>query len=104
MPLELIAASVVFAALAIEAAISARHERALRARGGIEPAGDIYRVMRVVYPASLAAMAAEGLLTGPPSVHILAAGAVLFGAAKVLKFWVVWTLGERWSFRVIVLP
>jgi methyltransferase len=35
---------------------------------------------------------------------LLVAGLVVFGLAKALKLWAVRSLGERWSFRVLVLP
>ena len=33
-----------------------------------------------------------------------ASGALLFVAAKALKYWAIWSLGERWSFKVYVQP
>jgi methyltransferase len=38
-----------------------------------------------------------------PSATTLA-GAVVFVAAKALKYWAIASLGRRWSFRVLVLP
>jgi methyltransferase len=32
------------------------------------------------------------------------AGGLLFAAAKALKYWAIATLGERWTFRVLVPP
>ena len=32
------------------------------------------------------------------------AGAIVFTAAKVLKYWAIATLGPRWTFRVLVPP
>ena len=34
----------------------------------------------------------------------MAAGAVLFAAAKGLKWWAIVSLGRFWTFRVIVVP
>src|SRR5712671_6354399 len=39
----------------------------------------------------------------PPSAAI-AAGAAIFLAAKLLKWWAILTLGRFWTFRVIVVP
>ena len=33
-----------------------------------------------------------------------AAGAMLFVAAKLLKYWAIASLGQRWTFRVLVPP
>lgn len=87
-----------------EAVLSAHNERLLRARGAVEPLGDVYRTMRWAYPLCFVAMAIEGALAGPAPPAILAAGLSLFGLAKALKMWAISTLGWRWTFRVLVLP
>ena len=86
-----------------EAVLSAHNERVLRARGAIEPGGDVYATMRWAYPASFAAMAVEGALYGPASRDVLMIGLAVFGLAKALKGWAISTLGVRWTFRVLVL-
>jgi methyltransferase len=102
---------VVFGLMLAEQRVSSRHEKALRAAGAIEPPGDVYGAMRVLYPGAFLAMAVEGLWrTG----HAPAAasdgpawavsGVLLFAASKALKFWAIATLGERWSFRVLIQP
>jgi len=103
LPLILLAL-VVAAFLVAEALRAARNERAQRARGGVEPAGDVYRVMQVAYPGSFLAMIAEGALRGVPGLPIVLAGAAVFAAAKALKWWAILTLGSFWTFRVIVVP
>jgi methyltransferase len=97
-------AVVVFASMLIEAARSARNERAQRARGGVEPPGDVYAVMQVAYPAAFAAMIAEGAVRGAAPLPMIAVGATVFALAKVLKWWAIRALGPRWTFRVIVVP
>jgi len=92
----------VFGLMAMEAAVAARHERALRALGAIEPAGDVYRVMQVAYPAAFLAMLAEGAWRGVRVDHVASAGAWLFVLAKAIKYWAIATLGGRWTFRVLV--
>jgi methyltransferase len=91
--------------LLLETWRSRRHERALRAAGAIEPADDVYRWMRVVYPGMFAAMAAEGTLAVPPACHTLVASGIgVFLAAKLLKWWAILSLGRFWSFHVLVVP
>jgi methyltransferase len=89
----------------IEARRAATNERAQRSRGGIEPSGDVYRLMQIAYPGIFIAMIAEGalggvVLTGPWFV----AGLTIFAAAKILKWWAISELGPLWTFRVIVVP
>src|ERR1041384_1714750 len=80
------------------------NERLLRERGAVEPSGDVYRPLALVYPGLFVLMAAEGALTGPSSDVLLIAGFAVFAAAKLLKLWAITTLGRRWSYRVLVLP
>lgn len=101
--------------LLAEARVSWRNERALRARGAIEPPGDVHGVLAVLYPAAFVLMGAEGFYRaaqlqstagpdGPPGPSWFVSGLLLFAASKALKYWAIRTLGERWSFRVLVLP
>jgi methyltransferase len=87
-----------------EAVLSAHNERVLRERGAVEPAGDVYRMMRWAYPASFVVMAIEGALTGPAPREVLLLGLLVFGYAKALKIWAISALGVRWTYRVLVMP
>jgi methyltransferase len=98
------AALVVFGAMLVEARRAERNERAQRARGGIEPPGDVFKMMRVVYPGAFLAMFVEGSARGAPAFGVVVAGAAVFIAAKVLKWWAILSLGPFWTFRVIVVP
>lgn len=100
----LLLATVVFVPMLIEAGISRRNESRLRALGAVEPPGDVYRLMQLVYPLSFAAMLAEGALRVPRVDVIVAAGFTIFVGAKLLKYWAIMTLGDRWAFRVLVPP
>jgi len=90
--------------MAGEAALSAFNERQLRARGAIEPAGDVINTMRWAYPLSFVAIGIEGAVTGPAPREVMIYGLALFGLAKALKLWAISSLGSRWSYRVLVLP
>jgi methyltransferase len=103
-------AGLVFVPMLIETAISARNERALRAIGAVEPPGDVYRAMALVYPGSFVAMIAEGVVRTSGAGAIagvdgwFASGLVVFAIAKALKYWAIASLGPRWTFRVLVPP
>jgi methyltransferase len=94
----------VFLPMIVEAIVSARHDRALRARGAIEPEGDVYKVMQLAYPGGFLILLAEGALRGVRWDAVMGAGAAIFAAAKALKYWAIASLGERWTFRVLVPP
>ena len=94
----------VFGSLLVEARRAARNESAQRARGGIEPAGDVYGLMRIAYPAAFAAMIAEGLFRDPPPASAITAGVLVLAAGKALKWWAIVALGPCWTFRIVVVP
>jgi methyltransferase len=97
-------AALVFAPMLLELQLSRGNERRLRANGAIEPSDDVYVLMAWAYPVSFAAMLGEGAIRGLPPPPVIAAGALVFGAAKAIKYWAIWTLGRRWTFRVLVTP
>jgi methyltransferase len=97
-------AALAFVPMLFEAARSRRHEQALRAMGAREPAGDVYALMQVVYPACFLAMILEAWVRGAPADAVFAIGLVVFVCAKALKYWAIATLGRRWTFRVLVPP
>jgi len=90
--------------MALETLRARRNEAIQRAAGGIEPPDDVYKMMQVAYPAAFLAMIAEGAARGDASPSWLAAGIVVFAAAKALKYWAIVSLGDSWTFRVIVRP
>ena len=95
---------VIAVTMLVEQRISSSNERWLRLQGAVEPAHDVLRTMRWAYPAAFAAMVIEGAIAGPPTMPWIIAGAIVFVAAKALKYWAIASLGRRWSFRVLVLP
>jgi methyltransferase len=95
---------VVFAAMLVEAEISRRHDVRLRAAGALEPPGDVYAAMQVAYPGVFLIMLAEGFWREARLDGLAVAGLAVFGAAKGLKYWAIASLGERWTFRVLVPP
>jgi methyltransferase len=80
------------------------NEKALRAKGAVEPPDDVIGWMRIAYPGAFLLMGIEAVLGGPLSRAWVMAGLLLFGWAKALKFWAMTHLGSRWTFRVLVLP
>lgn len=88
----------------VELQLSVYNERKLRAAGAIEPKDDVYKTMAWGYPAAFVVMAIEGALFGPAPGTATLAGVVLLGVSKALKFWAIFSLGWRWTFKVLVPP
>lgn len=103
----LVTGFLIFLPMLVETARARRNERAQKARGGIEPSGDVYNIMRVLYPAAFLAMLAEWALrpaTSTGSTAVVVMGVGVFVAAKIIKWSAILALGRRWTFRVIVVP
>jgi methyltransferase len=99
----LLVLAAVGAMMLLEAALSRHNERMLRARGAVEPADDVYPYMQVAYPLGFVLIAAEGSLNAVLPLERLLWGIAVFTLAKALKYWVIASLGSRWSFRVLVV-
>ena len=104
MTLPLILLVLAFGPMLFEAQLAARHDRALRSAGAVEPRDDVYRSMQVVYPAAFVSMTIEGYLRQHGADPFVTAGAAVFVLAKAIKYWAIATLGSRWTFRVLVPP
>lgn len=104
MTVALIVLVLAFLPMAVEARLAARHDRALRRGGAVEPKDDVFRIMQVAYPASFLAMALEAFLRAAQVDAVFVVGAVVFALAKAIKYWAIATLGPRWTFRVLVPP
>ncbi len=104
MTTAILLAALAFIPMLLETRRSTSNARVLRARGAREPDGDVYSLMQVAYPASFLAMTIEAWLRGTHPGSQMLAGAVVFAGAKALKYWAIATLGERWTFRVLVPP
>lgn len=96
--------AVVFGLMAAEGWLSSRNERGLRARGAFEPAGDVFAWMQVSYPLAFLVPAIEGWFRPASPAGVWLVGLVVFAAAKALKYWAIASLGDRWNFKVLVLP
>ena len=82
-----------------ELVISSHNTNKLKARGAVELAPRHYPLIVSVHAAWLASLWIFGR-DQPPDIIALLFYLVLQG----LRFWVMWTLGARWTTRIIVLP
>ena len=88
-----------------ELALARANVRRMKARGGREVAASHYPFMVALHAAFLVAAPAEVVFLQRPFVPALALGSVaLLLAAEALRVWMLHTLGDRWSTRVVVVP
>ena len=84
---------------AAELAVSSRNTSKLRARGAFEVAPRHYPFVVAVHAAWLISLWIFG--HGQP---INAIALLLYIALQGFRLWVMWTLGARWTTRIIILP
>lgn len=88
-----------------ELVVSRRHERSLRARGAVEHGAGHYPAMVTLHTLLLVAAPVEVMLLDRPFLAWLGWPMLaLVAATMALRWWVIATLGERWTTRVLVLP
>jgi methyltransferase len=84
--------------------LSLSNERTLMTSGAQYWRDTQFTIMRLAYPAVFIAMAVEGAYVGVEPGPVTFSGVALMFLAKALKFWAIWSLGTRWTFKVIVIP
>jgi methyltransferase len=82
-----------------ELVIARAHTKALLAKGAYEVGAEHYPVMVAIHTAWLAGLWVLAP-TITPSLTLLA----VFGLLQLGRFWVLATLGERWTTRIMILP
>lgn len=89
----------------VELALTRRNVARLLARGGRAVGDEHYGVMVAVHTALLVAAPLEVWLLGRPFIPPLAlAMTALLALTMALRYWVIATLGDRWTTRVVVVP
>jgi methyltransferase len=89
----------------VELAITRRHAARLAARGGVVAGQGHYRWMVLLHTSLLVAAPLETWALGRPFVPPLAAATTLLVVLSMtLRYWVIATLGDRWTTNVVVVP
>lgn len=82
-----------------ELILARRNTQRLLARGAFEAAPEHYPLIVLVHAAWLL-----GLWILAPAIHPNPILIALYGLLQVARLWILATLGERWTTRIIVLP
>ena len=104
MLISSVALLVILAVMLVELRISQRHERRMLARGAVAVPDPVYRTMKLAYPGVFVAMAVEGMLRDTQPGRLTVVGLAVFLCGKGLKGWAISALGERWTYKVLVVP
>ncbi len=105
IPANLVLVALVAAERLVELGVARRNTTWAFGAGGVEHGRAHYPGMVLLHAGLLAGAAIEPILLDRPFVPArFALGVVALLLAAGLRFWVIRTLGRRWTTRVIVLP
>ena len=88
----------------VELGLSRRHERLLRARGAVERGQEHYPLMVALHVFWLLSTLVEGILHGPGLPALWPIPLALFLCVQPLRYWAIFSLGEYWNTRILVVP
>jgi methyltransferase len=88
----------------LELVLSRRNERRIRARGAVERGRGHYPLMVALHALWIASTLVEGIVRGPEVPALWPVPLALFLLAQALRYWAVFSLGESWNTRILVVP
>jgi methyltransferase len=87
-----------------ELVLARRNERRARARGAVERGQRHYLLIVALHTLWLVCTLIEGLLRGPELPAFWPVPLALFLLVQPLRYWAIFTLGEWWNTKILVLP
>jgi methyltransferase len=87
-----------------ELVLARRNERRTRARGAVERGQRHYLLIVALHTLWLVCTLVEGLLRGPDIPAFWPVPLALFLLVQPLRYWAIFSLGERWNTKILVLP
>src|SRR5215208_3267859 len=88
----------------LELRLSRHHERLLRARGAVERGREHYFLMIALHVLWLVSTLVEGLLRGLGLSAWWPIPLALFLLVQPLRYWAIFSLGQNWNTRILVVP
>ena len=88
----------------LELGLSRRNERILRARGAVERGREHYPLIVAMHSLWLLSTLVEGALRGPDLPAYWPVPLALFLLVQPLRYWAIFSLGENWNTRILVVP
>jgi methyltransferase len=102
--LLVLAVAFVAAQRLFELVLARRNERRTRARGAVERGQRHYLSIVALHTLWLISTLVEGLLRGPELPAFWPVPLALFLLVQPLRYWAIFSLGERWNTKILVLP
>ena len=99
-----LAVALVAAQRLFELVLARRNERRARARGAVERGQRHYLLIVALHTLWLVSTLVEGLLRGPDIPAFWPVPLALFLLVQPLRYWAIFSLGERWNTKILVLP
>lgn len=100
----ILAVSLVAAQRLLELAVARRNERKARAKGAVERGRGHYPFMVALHSMWLVSTLVEGVLRGPELPPYWPVPLALFLLAQPLRYWAIFSLGESWNTKILVVP
>lgn len=88
----------------LELLLARRNERRARARGAVERGRDHYPFIVALHSLWLVSTLVEGFLRGPELPALWPVPLALFLLIQPLRYWALFSLGERWNTKILVVP
>jgi methyltransferase len=102
--LLVIGVALVAAQRLFELVLARRHELRARARGAVERGRGHYPFIFALHILWLMSTLVEGLLRGPDFPAYWPVPLSMFLLAQPLRYWALFSLGENWNTRILVVP
>jgi methyltransferase len=102
--LPVLAVAIVAAQRLFELVLARRNERRARARGAIERGRGHYLLIVALHVLWLVSTLVESVLRGPELPTFWPFPLALFLLVQPLRYWAVFSLGESWNTKVLVVP
>jgi methyltransferase len=102
--LLVIAGALVTVQRLFELVLARTNERRARARGAVERGQRHYLLIVALHTLWLVSTLVEGLLRGPELPAFWRIPLALFLLVQPLRYWAIFSLGERWNTKILVLP
>jgi methyltransferase len=102
--LLVIGVALVAAQRLFELVLARRHELRARARGAVERGRGHYPFIVALHILWLMSTLVEGLLRGPDVPAYWPVPLSMFLLAQPLRYWALFSLGENWNTRILVVP